>query len=71
MIGDGLPSPRHHSSHRHADHRFEWTREQFATWTSAVSARYGYGVELRGVGEDDPEVGTPTQLALFTKGETA
>jgi len=56
-------------SRRHADHRFEWTREQFATWTAAVSARHGYRVELRGVGEDDPEVGTPTQLALFTKGE--
>ncbi|NUR73258.1 MAG: 3' terminal RNA ribose 2'-O-methyltransferase Hen1 [Hamadaea sp.] len=54
-------------SHRHGDHRFEWTRAQFAAWAGGVSARHGYRVEFRGVGDDDPEVGTPTQLALFTK----
>lgn len=53
---------------RHRDHRFEWTREQFAAWTAAVGERYGYGVRLHGVGADDPEVGTPTQLAVFTRG---
>ncbi len=54
-------------THRHSDHRFEWTRAQFAAWASAVAARFGYTVSLHGVGDDDPEVGTPTQLALFTK----
>ncbi len=53
---------------RHRDHRFEWTRREFADWTAAVAQRYGYGVRLLGVGEDDPEVGTPTQLAVFTRG---
>jgi SAM-dependent methyltransferase len=52
---------------RHRDHRFEWTRRQFADWTAAVGERYGYGVRLLGVGDDDPEVGTPTQLAVFTR----
>jgi 3' terminal RNA ribose 2'-O-methyltransferase Hen1 len=53
--------------HRHGDHRFEWTRAQFADWTRQVADRYGYAVDIRGVGDDDPLVGMPTQLALFTK----
>jgi hypothetical protein len=56
-----------HGKHRHGDHRFEWTREEFAAWSTKVAAANGYHVEIRGVGDDDPEVGTPTQLALFTK----
>ncbi|GAA2449321.1 3' terminal RNA ribose 2'-O-methyltransferase Hen1 [Streptomyces macrosporus] len=51
---------------RHHDHRFEWTREEFRAWARGVAERYGYAVEFRPVGDDDPEVGPPTQLALFT-----
>lgn len=51
---------------RHPDHRFEWTREGFRAWATAVAAAHGYGVQLRPVGPDDPEVGPPTQLALFS-----
>jgi SAM-dependent methyltransferase len=51
---------------RHRDHRFEWTREEFRTWAAAVAERYGYGVEFLPVGPDDPEVGPPTQMAVFT-----
>ena len=50
---------------RHADHRFEWTRAQFREWAGAVAAHHGYAVEFRPVGPDDPEVGPPTQLAVF------
>ncbi|MER7842705.1 3' terminal RNA ribose 2'-O-methyltransferase Hen1 [Kitasatospora sp. NPDC096077] len=50
---------------RHADHRFEWSRAEFAAWAEKVAAAYGYTVELRPVGPQDPEVGPPTQLALF------
>ena len=53
---------------RHRDHRFEWTRQEFAAWASAVGERYGYAVRLLGVGDDDPEVGPPSQLAVFTRG---
>ncbi|MGW9173892.1 3' terminal RNA ribose 2'-O-methyltransferase Hen1 [Streptomyces decoyicus] len=50
---------------RHADHRFEWTREEFRHWARAVAARHGYEVSFGPVGPDDPEVGPPTQLAHF------
>ncbi|NUR98119.1 MAG: 3' terminal RNA ribose 2'-O-methyltransferase Hen1, partial [Kribbellaceae bacterium] len=52
-------------NYRHPDHRFEWTREEFRTWSAQVADRYGYQVEFRPVGSDDPEVGPPTHLALF------
>jgi 3' terminal RNA ribose 2'-O-methyltransferase Hen1 len=52
---------------RHADHRFEWTRAEFAGWAGRVAAEYGYRVEVQPVGPDDPEVGSPTQLAVFTR----
>jgi 3' terminal RNA ribose 2'-O-methyltransferase Hen1 len=55
---------------RHPDHRFEWTRAQFAEWADTVAARYGYQVRYRPVGDDDPEVGPPTQLAEFTRTAT-
>ncbi|MFC9456528.1 3' terminal RNA ribose 2'-O-methyltransferase Hen1 [Streptomyces sp. NPDC056983] len=51
---------------RHGDHRFEWTREEFRTWSRTVAERHGYGVEFEPVGPDDPEVGPPTQMAVFT-----
>jgi hypothetical protein len=52
---------------RHRDHRFEWTRAQFRDWAAAVGDRYGYAVSYLPVGPDDPEVGPPTQLGVFTK----
>ncbi|WP_217129140.1 3' terminal RNA ribose 2'-O-methyltransferase Hen1 [Streptomyces sp. AC558_RSS880] len=53
---------------RHGDHRFEWTREEFRAWAAEVAERHGYGVEFVPVGPDDPEVGPPTQMAVFTAG---
>jgi 3' terminal RNA ribose 2'-O-methyltransferase Hen1 len=51
---------------RHGDHRFEWTREEFRTWATTVAERHGYDVGFTPVGPDDPEVGPPTQMAVFT-----
>ncbi|WP_250000677.1 3' terminal RNA ribose 2'-O-methyltransferase Hen1 [Actinoplanes sp. M2I2] len=51
---------------RHSDHRFEWTRAEFADWATSVAGTYGYAVSLRPVGEIDEATGSPTQLALFT-----
>jgi 3' terminal RNA ribose 2'-O-methyltransferase Hen1 len=52
---------------RHADHRFEWDRTQFRAWAEQVADTYGYTVGFAPVGPDDPEVGPPTQLAVFTR----
>ncbi|MFE8989744.1 3' terminal RNA ribose 2'-O-methyltransferase Hen1 [Streptomyces collinus] len=51
---------------RHGDHRFEWTRAEFRAWAEAVAQRHGYSVAFEPVGPDDPEVGPPTQMAVFT-----
>ncbi|MET8097211.1 3' terminal RNA ribose 2'-O-methyltransferase Hen1 [Streptomyces sp. NPDC005236] len=56
--------PAGHS--RHGDHRFEWTREEFRSWARKVAERHGYEVEFTPVGPDDPEVGPPSQMAVFT-----
>ncbi len=53
---------------RHRDHRFEWTRAEFATWTAAMAEKYGYTVRYLPVGPEDAEVGSPTQMAIFTSG---
>ena len=52
---------------RHADHRFEWNREQFKSWGNGLSEKYGYSVIYKAIGEEDQEVGALTQMALFTK----
>ncbi|MGW6978096.1 3' terminal RNA ribose 2'-O-methyltransferase Hen1 [Streptomyces sp. NPDC054932] len=55
---------------RHGDHRFEWTREEFRAWADEVARRHGYRVRHVPVGDDDPEVGPPTQMAVFTLNDT-
>jgi len=53
---------------RHADHRFEWTREQFQTWSRRVGERFGYGVRFLPVGPEDAALGAPTQMGIFVRG---
>ncbi|MER6781587.1 MULTISPECIES: 3' terminal RNA ribose 2'-O-methyltransferase Hen1 [unclassified Streptomyces] len=55
---------------RHGDHRFEWNREEFGGWAASVAGRHGYEVAFAPVGDDDPEVGPPTQMAVFTRIDT-
>lgn len=50
---------------RHKDHRFEWTREQFQKWSQRVAERFGYSVRFLPVGEEDPQLGAPTQMGVF------
>ncbi len=52
---------------RHGDHRFEWTRAEFAAWTQHVCEAFGYTCEISGIGESDAQYGTPTQMGVFTK----
>jgi 3' terminal RNA ribose 2'-O-methyltransferase Hen1 len=51
---------------RHRDHRFEWTRPEFAGWAQRVATENGYDVRFLPVGEEDPDVGPPTQMAVFS-----
>lgn len=52
---------------RHRDHRFEWTREEFRSWATGVADRNGYAMQYRPVGDADPALGPPTQMAVFTQ----
>ena len=52
---------------RHNDHRFEWTRNEFQSWASDVSKRFGYTVMFHPIGPTIEDVGSPTQMAVFTK----
>jgi 3' terminal RNA ribose 2'-O-methyltransferase Hen1 len=52
---------------RHTDHRFEWTRKEFRDWSGGVAGRNGYDVRHLPIGPEDPALGSPTQLAVFTR----
>jgi 3' terminal RNA ribose 2'-O-methyltransferase Hen1 len=52
---------------RDQDHRFEWTRQEFQAWAEPIAAKYGYAVEFQGIGDEYPDVGTPTQMGVFRR----
>ena len=53
---------------RHRDHRFEWTRAELRAWAEGVAARFGYAVRFQPIGPEDPDLGAPSQMALFSRG---
>ncbi len=52
---------------RHGDHRFEWSRAEFTDWGSRQCERFGYTVRYLPLGPEDPEVGAPSQMAIFER----
>lgn len=52
---------------RHDDHRFEWSTEEFTAWCQSVCDRFGYQVEMEGVGPAHEIYGAPSNLAVFTQ----
>ncbi len=60
---DGLPA----GGFRHRDHRFEWTRRELEDWAGEVAGRFGYGVRFVPIGLEHPDVGAPTQMAVFER----
>jgi 3' terminal RNA ribose 2'-O-methyltransferase Hen1 len=52
---------------RHRDHRFEWTRAQFRDWAQRVAGQFDYMVRFAPVGPEDAKLGSPTQMAIFTR----
>ncbi|MBF6241268.1 3' terminal RNA ribose 2'-O-methyltransferase Hen1 [Nocardia otitidiscaviarum] len=63
---EGLPAGKF----RHADHRFEWSRSEFAAWAHGVAETYGYAVRFVPIGPEDDTLGPPTQMAVFTRPAT-
>jgi 3' terminal RNA ribose 2'-O-methyltransferase Hen1 len=63
VLFEGLPA----GGFRHPDHRFEWNRAEFRAWTERVAAAHGYAVRHEGLGDEHPEHGAPSQLAVFTR----
>lgn len=69
------PTGRTERIFRHHDHKFEWTVEEFQAYCNEVAQKYGYDVDIGGIGkpvEDDPwgrddELGFATQVAHFTR----
>lgn len=54
---------------RHKDHRFEWTRTEFQAWANRVASEHAYTVRFAPIGPDDALVGSPTQMAIFTRAQ--
>ncbi|UTC64072.1 3' terminal RNA ribose 2'-O-methyltransferase Hen1 [Treponema sp. OMZ 788] len=50
---------------RHTDHRFEWTRKEFEAWAKRVADENNYSVEFFPVGEEEKNIGAPSQMAVF------
>lgn len=54
---------------RHEDHRFEWTRAEFAQNVEAWARNYPYQVSFQCIGEEHTTYGHPTQMAIFRREE--
>src|SRR5947207_14358052 len=52
---------------RPKDHRFEWTRAEFQAWAAGVAERFGYTVRFLPIGPEDPVLGAPTQMGVFSR----
>ena len=64
VMWDTLPA----GQFRHADHRFEWSRQEFQQWASGVAEQHGYSVRFLPVGPEDEKLGSPTQMGVFDRG---
>jgi 3' terminal RNA ribose 2'-O-methyltransferase Hen1 len=52
---------------RHPDHRFEWTRAEFAAWADRIGETYGYQADISGIGPEDAIHGAPSQMVVFSR----
>jgi len=50
---------------RHPDHKFEWSRAAFGTWTRRVAAQRGYRVVCCDLAGQHPDYGGASQMAVF------
>ena len=56
---------------RHRDHRFEWKRAEFEHGGNSMASRFGYEVRFQPIGAEHAGRGAPTQMAVFTRQESA
>lgn len=58
---------------RHADHRFEWSREECADWVDAIKRDFGYDAVISGAGgfygDRDDRHGQVSHYIVFTRKE--
>ena len=54
-------------NYRHKDHRFEWTRDEFQSWAERVAERFDYTAVFHAIGPEAEGIGSPTQMAVFTR----
>lgn len=52
---------------RHKDHRFEWTRAEFADWCQKIQEKFSYSFTIKSLGEEIETNGAPSQMAIFKK----
>jgi hypothetical protein len=57
---------------RHSDHKFEFTRKEFSSWSEQITRNFNYQVEYHGVGDaplyaQDRQIGPCTQIAIFKR----
>lgn len=52
---------------RHRDHRFEWNRAKFQSWSEGVARRNSYQVIFDAIGPVDARLGSSTQMATFSR----
>ncbi len=52
---------------RHPEHRFEWGAQRFCRWAEGVASRSGHGLTVDAVGVAHPDLGAPTQMAVFRR----
>lgn len=53
---------------RHDDHRFEWTRAEFSDWATKICEKYGYSATILPIGEAVENIGSPSQMVVFSYG---
>jgi SAM-dependent methyltransferase len=55
------------SRRRHPDHRFEWSRAEFAGWAHRIGEERSYTISIEAIGSAHPDWGPPTQMAVFDR----
>lgn len=55
---------------RHPDHRFEWDRAKFSSWSEGVGRRNDYRVQCSTLAGRHPRYGGATQMAVFHRDQS-